>query len=176
MSDEVKKELVSKAVKGDTHAFAELYSEVYKELYYFALSNLGDPDEAADAVSDAVLDAFQGIKKLKKASSFDCWIFTILRVKIKQHKKHFAEARQVESLDEQHGSVISEASSSSFTNIEIMDDLASLTEDERLCITLSCISGYSGEEISEITGINHSTVRSHISRARTKIKKLNVEL
>ena len=44
------KELVKKAQKGDQNAFAELYSAVYKELYYYALTNLNSPDDAADAV------------------------------------------------------------------------------------------------------------------------------
>ncbi|MBR4622350.1 MAG: RNA polymerase sigma factor [Ruminococcus sp.] len=172
MPEKERQDLIEQAVKGDTHAFAELYSEIYKELYYFALSNLGDPTEAEDAVSDTILDAFQGIKKLKKAGSFSSWIFTILNAKIKKHKKHFAELRLS---DGEEPLETMAASGSEYQNIEIYCDLAQLSDEERQCITLSCICGYKGEEIAQITGINPSTVRSHISRARTKIKKLNAE-
>lgn len=172
MPDEEKSSLAAEAAKGDAHAFAQLYSEIYKELYYFALSNLGDEEEAADAVSDAVLDAFQGINKLKDPSAFDKWMFTILRAKIKKHKKRFVEQRMFDTSEETLNSIPADPE---YMGLEIMDELASLSEDERTCITLSCICGYKGEEISSITGISHSTVRSHISRARTKIKKLFAE-
>ena len=53
--------LVKRAAKGDTQAFALLYKNVYEELYYYALANLGNEDDAADCVQDTALDAFTGI-------------------------------------------------------------------------------------------------------------------
>ena len=63
-------QLVRQARKGDSEAFAKLYSEIYKDLYYYALCNLNNQDDAADAVSDAVIDAFAGIKNLKDENAF----------------------------------------------------------------------------------------------------------
>ena len=57
---------VSLARKGDTEAFARLYSIVYKEMYHTALYNLRNRHDAYDAVSETVIDAFASIGKLKK--------------------------------------------------------------------------------------------------------------
>ena len=82
-------ELVAKAKKGDSAAFAELYSAIYKELYYYALCNLNNSEDAADAVSDAVLDAFSGIKNLRNEDAFKGWMIRILTAKIKRKQAEY---------------------------------------------------------------------------------------
>ena len=56
MDKKGRKKLAELAVNGDTDAFSKLYGEIYKELYYYALANLQNAEDAADAVQDAVLD------------------------------------------------------------------------------------------------------------------------
>lgn len=74
---EEKKKLVNQARKGDTHAFAKLYEEIYPDLYRFAFCMVKQPWKAEDVVSDAVLKAFEKIHTLKKPESFRSWIFQI---------------------------------------------------------------------------------------------------
>ena len=56
-----KLQLVRRAKKGDAEAFADLYREIYQNLYRFALYMLGNPADAEDVVSDAVTDAWMTI-------------------------------------------------------------------------------------------------------------------
>lgn len=164
-----KAKLTQKAVQGDTQAFSQLYAQIYKQLYYYALCNLRNSEDAADAVQDAVLDGFTEISTLKNHTAFDSWMFRILASKIKQKQREYAQhTESLEDADIQNA-VISETTE--YEQCEIAEEFANLTKSERLCITLNCIAGYKGEEIEEITGINNSTVRSHISRGRSKIKR-----
>lgn len=57
---------VQQAKKGDSHAFARLYEIYYKDLYHFALYYTKDSITAEDAVSSAVLKAFEQLHKLRK--------------------------------------------------------------------------------------------------------------
>ncbi|MBR1750611.1 MAG: sigma-70 family RNA polymerase sigma factor [Ruminococcus sp.] len=158
--------LVSRAKRNDTKAFALLYKQVYEELFYYALANLGNADDAADCVQDTALDAFVGIKKLKDEGAFNGWIMKILITKIKQKQKEYIAYRQTQTeLDDDLPCY-----SNAFEGIEIMDALSGLSDNERECIALKYISGYKGEEITKLTGIEHSTVRSHIARARQKLR------
>ena len=101
--------LAAEAAQGDTQAFSQLYGEIYKKLYYYALSNLRSPHDAADAVQDAVLDAYSGIGGLKNAEAFDKWMFTILSAKIRQKQKEYTEGRlSLQELDEGSPAVIAE--------------------------------------------------------------------
>ena len=68
---------VQQAKKGDSHAFARLYEIYYKDLYHFGLYYTKDSITAEDAVSSAVLKAFEQLHKLRKNDAFKSWLFQI---------------------------------------------------------------------------------------------------
>ena len=61
-----------------------------------------------------------------------------------------------------------EAEHSSRTELEEL--LSSLSEEERLIVTLTVFGGYKGEEIAGILHKNHSTIRSKYRRALKKLE------
>ena len=65
-------------MKCDAKAFSKLYEQVYQDLYRYALCLMRDPHEAEDAVSAAVLSAYEHIHKLRKEEAFKSWIFTTI--------------------------------------------------------------------------------------------------
>lgn len=175
------KELVKKAQKGDQNAFAELYSAVYKELYYYALTNLNSPDDAADAVQDAVLDAFVGLKNLKNEDAFRGWMVRILTAKIKRKQAEYVSEREnLTYISAGHSADgdddIDELNipyrESKYEGIELLDHIENLSENEKICFSLNAIYGYTSDEISKITGINAATVRSYLARGKTKLRRL----
>ncbi len=171
-------ELVAKAKKGDSRAFAELYSAIYKELYYYALCNLNNSDDAADAVSDAVLDAFSGIKNLRNEEAFKGWMVRILTAKIKRRQAEYITQREyISSMtsdysDDDDKLLDIPERESKYEGIELLDHIESLTYNEKMCFSLSTIYGYTSDEISKITGINSATVRTYLSRGKAKLRKL----
>ena len=160
---------VKKARNGDSNAFAELYSIIYKELYYIALCNLKVREDAADAVSDAVLDAFKSISKLRNIDAFKGWMIKILMTKIKRKQGEYISLRnnriQQTETNEQTDK------ENRYNELEIIEQINTLNENERLCFSLNAVCGYKSDEISDITGINSATVRSHLLRGREKLRK-----
>ena len=67
--------------------FSEMYETDYRDLYRYALCLMKNPQEAEDAVSEAVIAAYENIHKLKKEEAFKSWIFTILTNKCKKRLK-----------------------------------------------------------------------------------------
>ena len=51
--------LIRKARRGDVKAFSELYARIYVDLYKFSLYMLKHPQDAEDAVSEAVISAYE---------------------------------------------------------------------------------------------------------------------
>jgi len=61
----------------DNDTFAELVRGNMPNMYRLALSILGNESDAEDAVSSAVIKAYERKEQLKKLSSFKPWIMTI---------------------------------------------------------------------------------------------------
>ncbi len=165
--------VVSRAQVGDTKAFAELYSLVYKDLYRIALLNLNNEHDASDVVSDTVLEAYKSIGNLREAEAFKAWIMKILAIKIKKKRKEYIEINKsrldLESLDKNVEQ--KDAPELQFGSVEIAQGFSKLKEEERLMLSLSIVSGYKSEEIATMLGTNANTVRSKVARAKEKLKK-----
>ena len=155
---------VGRARKGDTAAFARLYSLVYKDLYHIALYSLRNSHDACDVVSDAVLDAFCSIGNLRDEKAFRSWIMRILSAKIKQKQREYFSGNA--ELDEEN-QIISDFS---FESSELNEALEKLDPQSRLILSMSVLEGYTSEEISEVCKMKPSSVRSRLSRIKEKLR------
>ena len=153
------------ARSGDAQAFARLYSGIYKELYRTALMGLRSSQDAQDAVSEAVLDAFTGMKRLRSNEAFRAWIFKILAIKIKRKQREYLNARNEDVYEHEDAA----QTETDIFSVEVSEAMEKLSGDERLVISLCAVNGYSSEQIARITGLKASSVRSKLSRARGKL-------
>lgn len=159
-------ELIRQAQQGDAHAFAALYESVYKDLYRFAVCTLRHAQDAEDAVSETVLDAFAQIHTLREAAAFKSWIFRILTAKCSRRIRQYQNAPleldetivgQMDTLHEQ---------------TDLRRALASLPEEDRLIISMNIFAGYSSQEIGVLLNMKPGTVRSRQSRALKKLETM----
>lgn len=167
MKTENFKKDVSLAVKGDAQAFSRLYAIVYEELYRTAFFSLRNEHDAADAVSETVLDAFSSIKKLRNEEAFRSWIFKILMTKIKRRQSEYMNSPSDISEPEYEKMLQNEFE---FEHIELAQAMYKLCCEDRMIISLSVLSGYTADEIAKICGMNSSTVRSRLMRTKEKLR------
>ena len=97
--------LVAQAQSGDVEAFGRLYEYVYTDLYRYAYYQLGHAEAAEDAVQETALEAFRGIRKLKNAGAFRCWIFTILSARCNRGIRDLCRQRGQNPLEDAQLSV-----------------------------------------------------------------------
>ncbi|MBQ9991531.1 MAG: RNA polymerase sigma factor [Lachnospiraceae bacterium] len=149
--------------------FIKLYESVYRDLYRFACYYLGNTQDAEDAVSEAVLKAYESFHQLRKPEAFRSWIFTILVNQCKKVLVKRSARGTMELLEEP--SYTPKMCDSVITG-ELM---ASLSEEERQIISLVVFGGYKGAEIARIMNCKHSTIRSRYRRALKKLEKQILE-
>ena len=154
----------SLAKKGDSAAFARLYSAVYKDLYHISLYCLKNTYDACDAVSDAVVDAFASIGNLRDENAFRQWIMKILYSRIKRKLREYT-SKTVEYDDE-----LQHQEDFDFDSVELKEALQKLDEQSRTILSLSILGGYTSDEISRIFKIKPSTVRSRLLRIKEKLR------
>ncbi len=157
--------------------FLKKYEEIYKDLYRYAYFSLGHAQDAEDAVSEAVMDAYASINQLKDVNAFRGWMFTILSRKCKQKRKEYAENKVI-SIDEKRdetGKGFEEILSNDEICVSDKEELKemffSMTPEERRIVGLHVICGYTSKEISKILGVRESTIRSKEHRAFLKLRK-----
>lgn len=161
--------LVKEAKEGDAHAFARLYEKYYGDLYRFALCYLRHAQIAEDAVGQAVLKAYENIRKLRKNDSFKSWLFQITANECRKLSRRRED--YLEDVSWQEPREMEEG----YTFFELKELLSCLTEDERLVVTLSVFANYNSREIAALTHKKDGTVRSLKSRALDKLKTCMAE-
>ncbi len=159
-------ELVRQAGGGDAHAFATLYEMIYQDLYRFALYTLHHTQDAEDAVSEAVTDAFAQIHTLRDASAFKSWMFRILTAKCSHRIRQYMNRES--ALDES----MPDSAQETDEQLDVRRAFASLPDEDRLILSMNLFAGYSSQEIAGQLGMNANTVRSRQSRALKKLEQL----
>lgn len=150
----------------DRETFTSLYETVYQDLYRFALYTLKHRQDAEDVVSETVADAWYGFDRLLNLGTFRSWIFKILSVKCRRKLKEYVN-QTVELPDDLAGP-------GCFTeDVQVRQAFASLSDEERLIVSMHVFAGYTGKEIARILHKKEGTVRSRESRA---LKKMAVML
>lgn len=157
--------LVGQAKKGDAHAFARLYQRYYEDLYRFALCYIRNPEAAEDAVGNSVLKAYERIGDLRKNTAFKSWLFQITanecRRTLNQSPLYLEDVDWIEPQAEEPG----------YLAPEIRELLDSLSDAERLVVTLSVFGGYNSQELAAILHKRPGSIRSIKSRAMAALRE-----
>lgn len=161
--------LVAQAQSRDAEAFGRLYEYVYTDLYRYAYYQLGHAEAAEDAVQETALEAFRGIRKLKNAGAFRCWIFTILSARCNRGIRDLCRQRGQNPLEDAQLSV-SDFTEKSDEAIRLYEAIANLPEEDRRLLLLATVGGFSGREIARIMGRPEGTLRSRLSRCIKKLR------
>ncbi len=170
MNEEEIKAHVLLARNGHTASFCKLYELYYKDMYRFAYYMLGNVQDAEDVISETVLDAFTGIKKLKKPERFKAWIFKILSTKCKRQIAVYAADRK-QKKEDMDNMPLSREDHPYAEQLDIRSAFAALNETERTVISLMVFGGYNSKETAKILNSTEGTVRSSKSRAFAKMSK-----
>lgn len=167
-------ELLEAHVAGDADAFAELLGRHQNRLWSVALATMRDPDEAADAVQDAVISAFRAAAGFRGDSAVTTWLHRIvvnscldrLRRRRVRPTVELPAAGPGEPADPRDR--IAEQD----TIVVVREALAQLGEDQRAAITLVDLHGYSVAEAAKIIGVAQGTVKSRCARGRLQLADL----
>ena len=90
-------EAIKRCQQGDREAFRHLVEHYQKRAVAHAVAILFNRDDAADAVQEAFIDAFQAIGRFDTSRTFYPWFYVLLRNRC---YKLTASRRPTENLDE----------------------------------------------------------------------------
>ena len=167
-------ELLSLHVAGDPHAFSLIVERHRDRLWAVALRTTGDPDDAADALQEALIRAFQRASQFRGESAVTTWLHRIV-VNASLDRLRRKAVRATLSLpdaDTKAGRALIDPTDhvgQREDQIAIASALAALSEDQRDAILLVDVEGWSIEDDATMLRCPPGTIKSRCSRGRAKL-------
>lgn len=175
---------IARALAGETDAFNELVIKYQRLAYSVAYRMLQNEESAADAVQDSFVKAYRALSGFK-GGLFKSWLlrivvntcYDVLRVQQRYVSEPIEDEPNGDQEETRGSHQLIDNNESPDDYVERMElssyielGIRNLPPDQRLVLVLCDVHGYSYEEIAEITGYPMGTVKSRISRARTKLR------
>ena len=166
-------ELLRQHVAGDTEAFGELFRRHRDRLWAVALRTVCDPEEAADALQDAMVSAFRRAGDFRGESAVTTWLHRIvvnasldrLRRRAARPALSTGDEQALEALVTQDG----DPARSTDTRLDVDAALRMLSPDQRAALVVVDMLGFGVADAAVILGTSPGTVKSRCARARARL-------
>jgi RNA polymerase sigma factor (sigma-70 family) len=172
-------EAISRSRHGDVQAFNRLVEHYQSRVYALCFRMLGDGDAAEDATQEVFLAAFRSIRGYR-GGVFAAWLLRIAKNKcydqLRARRRQVALDAAPDDTDTAPRLVVdpSEGPEERVLRAELGRTLErlllALPADQRLVVVLSDVQGYSYPEIAAATGWLAGTIKSRLSRGRTRLR------
>ena len=163
--------LVKLARKGDREAFTQLVVANERMLSRVAMATLKNPDDAADAVQDTVLQAWESLGQLRQPRYFKTWVVRILLNKcyrISAQRSLYAHSQLEETL-------LAGEQPDWDQSLDVASALQAMGEQDRLLLGLFYFDRLSTREIAQALGLSESCVRQRLHRGRKHFQAIYTE-
>jgi RNA polymerase sigma-70 factor (ECF subfamily) len=135
----------------------------------FAISLVRDVPAADDLVQDTIVKAWSNIDKFEPGTNLRAWLFTILRNTFYSQLRK--RKREVPDPDGIHAGRLCEkpAHDGRLAMNDFRKAFDQLSAEHREALILVGASGFSCEEVAQMTGVAVGTVKSRTNRARARL-------
>lgn len=192
--------LLAAHVDGDPDAFGTLFARHRDRLWAVALRTTGDPEEAADALQDAMVSAFRRADSYRADAAVTTWLHRIV-VNACLDRLRRRQVRAAEPLPEEPdafpdptgtstgpagragdragdraGTDPAELVLDTERRDRVLEALGTLPPEQRAALVLVDMEGYPVEEVARILDCAPGTVKSRCSRGRLRLAPLLADL
>ena len=182
--------LLEAHVAGDAAAFGELFARHRDRLWAVALRTTGNPEDASDALQDALISAFRRAESFRGDSAVTTWLHRIV-VNACLDRLRRAKVRMADPLPddlEEHaarGAVLAGPDSAADPEAQalagdlrrrVLAALDELPPDQKAALVLVDMEGYPVQEAGRILEAPAGTIKSRCARGRARLAVLLADL
>lgn len=178
---EGEKILVDRAREGDVSAFEELVNLHKQKMFSFSLSIAGwDHAVASDILQEALIKAFLYIRNFRGSSSFQTWLWKIVKNELINYKTNPKTTKDV-YLEELTGLELNSTETMEFDMVEeeknnnLRKLISMLSVEHKEVITIVDLQETNYDDAAEMLGLSISALKSRLFRARECLTKLAVK-
>ncbi len=161
--------LAAQAARGDASALDELLRRHSALVHGVCRRVLGNPDDALDAMQEALLSIARKIHMFDGRSRFSTWCYRVAtNAALDEARRRNRRPRPSETLVD-HGRDGPPADSQLADRLDIDAALSQLSPEYRAAVALRDLVGMDYAEIAEVLDVPPGTVRSRIARGRAAL-------
>jgi RNA polymerase sigma-70 factor (ECF subfamily) len=167
------RELMAAAASGDGDAFGEVVRRHRDRLWAVALRTLGDREEAADALQDALVSAFRASASgsFRGESAVTTWLHRVV-VNACLDRTRRRAARPADPLPEHDLPDRADPVAARETALDVEAALALLPPEQRAALVLVDMYGWPVDEAAQVLDCPAGTVKSRCARGRARLLPL----
>jgi RNA polymerase sigma-70 factor (ECF subfamily) len=168
-------ELLKLHVNGDAEAFGELFLRHRDRLWAVAVRTLSDPEDAADALQEAMISAFRRAGSFRGESAVTTWLHRIVVNACLDRMRRRSARPEVTGGDERLLDVLASGQDGvdpavgSEVSMEVMAALRHLPHDQQVALVLVDMLEYPVADAAELLGVAQGTVKSRCARGRARL-------
>ncbi len=176
-----------RAVQGGDHAAVEtLLMRAQEVAYRFSLLVCGRPDDADDAMQEALLKTYRYVGRIREPEAFRAWLYrTVRNACLMGRRKRSDEPAYVQSIDEpapgsdDHGRAVDIADTAQDPERQAINvglrgrlrrALQAIPRPYRVVVVLREIEGLTTREVANVVGISEANVKTRLHRARLLLR------
>jgi RNA polymerase sigma-70 factor (ECF subfamily) len=170
------KDLLVRHAQGDPQAFAELVQRHRDRMWAVALRTLGDPEEAADALQDALLSAFRAAGRFRGEAAVTTWLHRIVVNACLDRLRRQAIRPAVPMGDDATLDAVApkntDPTAMREVALDVTDALRRLPHEQRAALVLVDMLGFGVDEAARVLEVPTGTVKSRCARGRARLAPL----
>jgi RNA polymerase sigma-70 factor, ECF subfamily len=159
-------ELLAAHVAGDRYAFEELFYRHHRQLHRIACLTSSCPEDAADALQDAMLSAHRSAGSFRHDAAVSSWLHRIV-VNACLDRLRRNKTRPTIALDDVYP--VADRTAQVETAIAVHRALMRLSVEQRAAVVAVDMHGYSVADTARLLGVAEGTVKSRCARARARL-------
>jgi RNA polymerase sigma-70 factor (ECF subfamily) len=163
--------LVRRVLAGERELFGVLVERYRPEFARYAGSLCGDTDLAADAMQEAFIRAYNGLRGCRDPTKFKAWFFTILRNQCHNARGRRRVHMSLEAVDPPSAARTDERVTSTEIRQAVESALDVLTPEQREAFVMKHIEGRSYGEMAELLEVGEDALKMRVYRARDIVKE-----
>jgi len=160
-------QLLADHVAGDGYAFEELFYRHQRHLHRLARLTSRSPEDAADALQDALLSAHRTAGAFRHDAAVSSWlhriVFNACLDRLRRNKTHPTAALVGDAYP------VADRTAQVDTAIMVQHALMRLSPAQRAAVVAVDMQGYSIADTARLLGVAEGTVKSRCARARTRL-------
>ena len=175
-------ELLQQAQRGDASAFNQVVTAYRRRILGTISRLIGRPEDVEDVAQEVFLRLYFSLDQLRTPEVFEPWLYRLtvnasydyLRKSKRRPESRMSDLseQQVMMADAAAGSrVQTEESERHRVRDTVQSLLASVSEEDRILLTLKEVEGLSLKELENIYHVNENSLKVRLFRARQRVLK-----